>query len=74
MRFTVAEHRGTREMDFLLGRFARAMLEDMEDADLAVFEELLAIPDPVLAGALIDETGEFDGKIAILVEQISKFS
>jgi antitoxin CptB len=36
-----AWHRGTREMDFILGRFADANLANMSDADLALFEHLL---------------------------------
>lgn len=41
-----AHHRGTKEMDLVLGRFAEAELGGLGDADLAVFEELLALPDP----------------------------
>jgi antitoxin CptB len=41
-----AEHRGTKEMDWLLGRFARAELKGMDDSDLVAFEEFLALPEP----------------------------
>lgn len=41
-----AGHRGTKELDLLLGRYAEAKLHDMEDRDLAIFEILLALPDP----------------------------
>ncbi|MHA1164201.1 MAG: succinate dehydrogenase assembly factor 2 [Alphaproteobacteria bacterium] len=41
-----AEHRGTKEMDWLLGRFARAELGGMDDTELDKFEEFLALPDP----------------------------
>ena len=55
-----AQHRGTKEMDFLLGRYAEARLPDMAAADLTNFEELLALPDPELQGWLMH--GEsFDG-------------
>ena len=40
-----AWHRGTREMDLLLGRFADAAIEDLDDADLEHFERLLEVPD-----------------------------
>jgi antitoxin CptB len=43
-----AAHRGTKEMDFILGRYAEAHLPGMTSADLDNFERLLAIPDPVL--------------------------
>jgi antitoxin CptB len=40
-----AWHRGTREMDFLLGRFADAHIRGLSDLDLADFEALLELPD-----------------------------
>jgi len=43
-----ASHRGTKEMDFILGRFAEAKLPGMTSDELADFERLLALPDPVL--------------------------
>lgn len=36
-----AWHRGTREMDFILGRFADAEIAGMNDDDLGTFEHLL---------------------------------
>ncbi|MEI8295453.1 MAG: succinate dehydrogenase assembly factor 2 [Alphaproteobacteria bacterium] len=39
-------HRGTRENDLLLGRFADACLKDMNDEELSIYETLLAQPDP----------------------------
>ncbi len=55
-----ASHRGTREMDWLLGRYADATLSEMVDPALAVFENLLQLPDPdlhawILDPALIDQ-------------------
>jgi antitoxin CptB len=41
-----ANHRGTKELDILLGRFAEAELPRMSEAELDAFEELLALPDP----------------------------
>ena len=43
-----AWHRGTREMDLLLGRFADAWLDRFDAAELTQFESLLAVADPVL--------------------------
>jgi antitoxin CptB len=40
-----AWHRGTREMDLLLGRFADAYIGDLSDTDLAAFEALMEVPD-----------------------------
>jgi len=40
-----AWHRGTREMDLLLGRFADAYIAGLSDRDLADFEALMEVPD-----------------------------
>ena len=41
-----AHHRGTKEMDLVLGHFADAELGRLSDADVLAFEVLLALPDP----------------------------
>lgn len=43
-----AAHRGTKEMDLLLGRYAEARLDGMSEAELSDFEALLSLPDPEL--------------------------
>lgn len=43
-----ASHRGTKEMDWLLGRYAEATLPTLEGENLERFEKLLAISDPDL--------------------------
>jgi antitoxin CptB len=45
-------HRGTREMDLILGRFADAEIGNLSDAELAELEHLLEVPDPDLYAAL----------------------
>jgi antitoxin CptB len=44
-----ATHRGTRENDLLLGGFVTARLASFTDSDLVALEEILELPDPVLA-------------------------
>lgn len=41
-------HRGTREMDLLVGGFADAHLDMMSEEQLERFEQLLHMPDPDL--------------------------
>jgi len=48
-------HRGTREMDLILGRFADSAISDLGDGDLAELERLLEVPDPDLYAALTGE-------------------
>jgi antitoxin CptB len=43
-----ASRRGSKEMDWLLGRYAAGRLSSMNGATLAAFERLLALPDPQL--------------------------
>lgn len=40
-----AWHRGMREMDLIMGRFADARLRDLPDQDLPALEALLDLPD-----------------------------
>ena len=48
-------HRGTREMDLILGRFADAEIAAMRDDELAELERLIEVPDPDLYAALIGD-------------------
>jgi antitoxin CptB len=49
-------HRGTKEMDFVLGRFADAHIADLGEADLDDLERLIELPDPELYDAVNDKT------------------
>ncbi len=41
-----AWHRGIREMDLIMGRFAEVHVSDMTDTELDAFETLMGLPDP----------------------------
>jgi antitoxin CptB len=41
-------HRGMREMDLIMGRFADAMIDRLSAAELDDFERLMQAPDPEL--------------------------
>src|SRR5450631_2757121 len=45
-------HRGTREMDLILGRFADAEITHLSEEELVQFEYLMDVPDPDLYAAL----------------------
>jgi antitoxin CptB len=68
-----ASHLGTNEMDFVLGRFADAALPGMTAGELAVFEELLALPDPVLHEMVMDGVPAADDEIVRLIADIRAF-
>jgi len=40
-----AWHRGTREMDLLMGTYAESVIETLTEAELDVFEVLIEVPD-----------------------------
>ena len=45
-------HRGTREMDLILGRFADKEIGNLTDDELGELERLIEVPDPDLYAAL----------------------
>jgi antitoxin CptB len=50
-----AWHRGMREVDLLLGRFADARVPGMGEDNLAAFEALLDVPDPQILAWITGE-------------------
>ncbi len=38
-------HRGMREVDLIMGRFADAAIEQLTDGELTEFEQLIEVPD-----------------------------
>lgn len=57
-----AWHRGTREMDLLMGRFADAHLAALTDTDVIDFERLIEVEDPDLFAWLggLEPPADFD--------------
>jgi antitoxin CptB len=41
-------HRGTREMDLIMGRFADAVIGELEPSEIDDLEQLAEVPDPEL--------------------------
>ena len=52
-----AWHRGMREMDLIVGRFADRTIDQLSDAELTEFERLIEVPDRELLAWI---TGEAD--------------
>jgi antitoxin CptB len=48
-------HRGMREMDLIMGRFADACVDAMGPAELDEYERLMETPDPELLGWVLGE-------------------
>ena len=59
-------HRGTREMDLILGRFADAEIATLSEDELAQLEHLIEVPDPDLYAALtgnVPLAGEYTSRL-----------
>jgi len=66
-------HRGTREMDLLLGRFADHHIETLDDADLDALERLIESPDHDLYAALTGKIAPLPDFAGPLFERIKAF-
>ena len=66
-------HRGTKAMDWILGRFAQAALADMPSDGLGLFERLLALPDPDLQDMILHPELMPAGEFAELVTAMRAF-
>jgi antitoxin CptB len=68
-----AWHRGTREMDLLLGRFADAYIASLSDSDLVAFEAVLELPDPDLFVWIIGPERDTPGSASPILRSIRDF-
>jgi antitoxin CptB len=66
-------HRGTREMDLILGRFADAEIAGLPDHELLQLERLIEVPDPDLYAALTDGKPLAGEYASALFERIKSF-
>jgi antitoxin CptB len=68
-----AGHRGTKEMDWLMGRFAESRVPGMPPEILAEFERLLQMPDPELHDMILYPEIAPAGDFAALIAQLRSF-
>ncbi|MCQ8782630.1 FAD assembly factor SdhE [Mangrovibrevibacter kandeliae] len=66
-------HRGTREMDLVLGRFADAEIGALSDADLTIYEQLMEVPDPDLLKWVTGEAATPANYATPVFERIRRF-
>jgi antitoxin CptB len=66
-------HRGTREMDLILGRFADAEIANLSDDELGRLEHLIEVPDPDLYAALTGDQPLDAEYASALFERIKAF-
>jgi len=68
-----ATHRGSKEMDFLLGRFAEQSLDGMNAAEIAVFERLIEAPDPAIESCVLEGYSLGETDLDELIERLRRF-
>jgi antitoxin CptB len=66
-------HRGTREMDLILGRFADAEIASLTDDELAQLEHLIEVSDPDLYAAMSGNRALAPEYASILFDRIKSF-
>jgi antitoxin CptB len=66
-------HRGTREMDLILGRFADAEITGLTEDELGQLEHLIEVPDPDLYAALTGKASLAPQYASGLFERIKSF-
>jgi antitoxin CptB len=68
-----ASHRGTKELDMLIGCYADATLPSMAEAELCRFEEFLNLEDPALQSWLLAPGIEAGHEHADIVAAVRQF-
>jgi antitoxin CptB len=68
-----ASHRGTKEMDWLLGHYAEERLVGMDLEALARFERLLAMPDPEIHQLILNPESPVDADLTDLIAALRRF-
>jgi antitoxin CptB len=68
-----AAHRGTKEMDALIGRYAQAKLPSLDGANLEDFELFLAVADPTLQAWIFGKESCAGSAFERLVDDIRAF-
>lgn len=68
-----ATHRGSKELDFLLGRFAQQSIESMSEDEIETLEKLIDVPDPEIAASFYEGNALGDAALDALIERLRRF-
>ena len=69
-----ANHRGTKEMDWIVGRYATEVLPGLNGEALERFEQFLNLPDPELHQWFHAPELAADGNFAELIASLRRFN
>ncbi len=68
-----ASHRGSKEMDYLLGRFAEQAIDSMNADEIAVLERLIEMPDPQIELSVYEGYSLGERDLDSLIERVRRF-
>jgi antitoxin CptB len=68
-----ATHRGSKEMDFLLGRFAEHAIDGMNVGEIAVLERLIDAPDPAIEASVLEGQSLGEHDLDELIGRVRRF-
>jgi antitoxin CptB len=69
-----AQHRGTKEMDILMSRYAEARIYEMDKDEIALFEQFLVLPEPQLYDWVMKGEPVEDSGFAALVSDVRRLN
>ena len=67
-----AQHRGTKELDIVMRRFADARVQAMDSDEMTLFEQFLALPEPQLYDWVMKGEPVGDVGFAALVAEVRR--
>ncbi len=68
-----AQHRGTKELDIVIGGYAVAKLDGMAGGELDQFERFLQLPEPDIEAAVFGRQALEEADLAPLIASIRSF-
>lgn len=68
-----AQHRGTKELDIIVGGYAAEKLDGMSGEELFLFEQFLQIPEPDIDAAVFGRSVLDDAQFVPLIAAIRRF-
>ena len=63
-------HRGTKELDLILGNFIQYNISDMNETDIKVYEDLLASEDPEIYNWIVKSENPPNQQLDNLIKKI----
>ncbi len=68
-----ANHRGTKEMDWLMGKYIEASVAKMDESKVDHVDTLLKFSEPEIEGWLMGKTSDYPDEFSELIVEIQKF-